>query len=195
MPRFVSLSLTCAVALCLAACDRETPETAQQQENSAASKQSDAGGSELAGEVDRSFAGSDLPDFTFQTPAGESLSLASLKGTPVLLNLWATWCAPCVVEMPMLDELAADYDGELRVLTVSQDMKGAELVEPFFAKGGYKNIEPWLDPQNDLGFHFGAGAVLPTTVLYDAQGKEVLRVVGGYEWNGEEARALVEEAL
>ena len=119
-----------------------------------------------------------MPAMTVSDPAGRTLDLAALRGTPVLLNLWATWCAPCVKEMPLLDALAGEYDGRLRVLTVSQDMQGAAVVEPFFATGGYARLEPWMDPDNELGFTLGGG-VMPTTVLYDAAGEEVWRVQGG----------------
>ena len=130
----------------------------------------------------------------FDGPDGLT-SVSAIDAPLTVLNFWATWCAPCVHEMPMLDELANEMDGELRVVTVSQDMKGAEMVEPFFAKGGYTKLEPWLDPKNDLMFGLEDTNVLPTTILYDADGKEVLRVVGGYAWNGAEAKGLVEEAL
>ncbi|MFZ9396664.1 MAG: TlpA family protein disulfide reductase [Erythrobacter sp.] len=184
------LSLTVlASALLLAACDSGAEGEAQQQEQLGAPKQ------ELTGEIDRSFAGELIPAVTVTDPVGRTLDLGALKGQPVLLNLWATWCAPCVVEMPMLDELAALKDGELRVVTVSQDMRGAEVVEPFFAERGFTRLEPWLDPENNLAASYGGGGVMPLTVLYDASGKEVLRVAGGYHWNSEDALAAIEEAL
>ncbi|MEH6723290.1 MAG: TlpA disulfide reductase family protein [Qipengyuania sp.] len=135
-----------------------------------------------------------MPAMTVSDPAGRTLDLAALRGTPVLLNLWATWCAPCVKEMPLLDALAGEYDGPLRVLTVSQDMQGAAVVEPFFSTGGYAMLEPWMDPDNELGFTLGGG-VMPTTVLYDAAGEEVWRVQGEYDWSGEEARAAIDAAI
>lgn len=142
---------------------------------------------------DRSHAGSEMPDFTVGDPAGGKLRLPDLKGTPVLVNLWATWCAPCVTEMPLLDGLAGDMAGKLRVVTVSQDMQGAERVAPFFAEKKFAHLEPWLDPENDLAFHYG-GANLPLSVLYDAKGREVWRIAGDLDWSGEKARALVAEA-
>lgn len=135
-----------------------------------------------------------MPAVNVTDPAGRSLNLGALQGTPVLLNLWATWCAPCVKEMPLLDAIAGEYDGRLRVLTVSQDMQGADKVAPFFAQGGFAHLEPWMDPGNDLGFAVGGG-VMPTTVLYDATGREVWRVQGDYDWSGEEARAAIDAAI
>ncbi|WP_379922199.1 TlpA family protein disulfide reductase [Erythrobacter sp. R86502] len=142
----------------------------------------------------RQFAGTPIPDLQFSDPAGATLDLAATDG-PVLLNLWATWCAPCVKEMPQLDALAATLDGEVRVLTVSQDLRGAEVVEPFFVKGGYARLEPWLDPDAVLSAQFTPEGALPLTILYDARGREVLRVVGGYEWDTPAAAAMVRGAL
>ena len=182
------LSLTVpALALFLVACDSGADAPAQQQAELSGEKEG------LTGEIDRSFAGELMPAMNVTDPEGNELNLGALQGTPVLLNLWATWCAPCVVEMPMLDNLADQMDGELRVVTVSQDLRGAEMVEPFFAEKGYRNLEPWLDTENDLGFAYGG--VMPTTVLFDANGQELFRVLGGYHWDSEEARAAIAEAI
>lgn len=191
MPRFALFPLTLALAFAVAGCDRESTPPAQPQENSGADK-----ASELTGKLDRGHAGAALPAVTVADPSGATLDLASLAGTPVLLNLWATWCAPCVTEMPMLDALAGEQSGKLRVLTVSQDLQGAEAVEPFFAERKFAHLEPWLDPETALSAAFAdGGGVLPTTVLYGADGKEIWRVVGGYDWTSPAARALVAEAL
>ena len=142
----------------------------------------------------RQFAGTPIPDLQLRDPAGEELDLGAQDG-PVLLNLWATWCGPCVKEMPQLDALAAELEGEVRVITVSQDIRGAEVVVPFFAKGGYQRLEPWLDPDAALSAQFTPEGALPLTILFDATGKEVLRVAGGYDWGSPEAAALVRDAL
>ncbi|KPP86642.1 MAG: putative thioredoxin [Erythrobacteraceae bacterium HL-111] len=187
------------MVLALGGCDRAQEGSAQPGSAPQADDEAGAGapGAEqpLAGEVSRAEAGAPLPDFTVTDPDGNALDLASLGGEPVLLNLWATWCAPCVVEMPMLDALAEETAGELRVVTVSQDIRGAEQVEPFFAERGFRKLEPWLDPDSELAVRMSEGGQLPLTVLYDASGREVLRVAGGYEWDSAEARALIAEAL
>ncbi len=197
MPRFsaVSVPLTLVIALLLAGCDRQSEEPAQPQENSAAQKAGDGEAEKLTGTLDRSHAGSPIPDIEVSDAAGTRLSLQDTSGKPVLLNLWATWCAPCVVEMPLLDGLAGELGGDVQVLTVSEDMQGAEVVGPFFEQKGYRNLPQWLDPKNDLAFAFGGGAALPLTILYDSEGKELWRVVGGYDWGSAEARALIGEAL
>jgi len=182
-------SLTLAIlALLLAGCDREAPGTAQEQGELADAK---AG---LAGEIDRSRAGELMPAARVVDPGGRELNLGALQGTPVLLNLWATWCAPCVVEMPQLDELAGELDGAVRVVTVSQDLRGAERVGPFFAERGFAHLEPWLDPNNELGFKVESDN-LPTTILYDESGREVWRIAGEYDWSGAAAREAVVEGL
>ena len=135
-----------------------------------------------------------MPALNVSDPSGASLNLGALQGEPVLLNLWATWCAPCVKEMPLLDALADDYEGRLRVVTVSQDMGDPARVSAFFERGGYRHLQPWIDREAALGFALG-DTVLPTTVLYDASGQEVWRVRGDFDWAGEEARSAIDTAL
>ncbi|GMM93221.1 hypothetical protein MTsN3n11_15230 [Qipengyuania sp. MTN3-11] len=139
-------------------------------------------------------AGELMPAVNLDSARGEVLNLGALQGTPVLLNLWATWCAPCVKEMPLLDDLAVDMDGEIRVVTASQDLGDRQKVVDFFAERDFELIEPWLDPQNRLMEGLGVD-VLPTTILYDALGQEVWRITGDYDWSSPEARAAVEEAI
>ena len=184
-----AIGLALVLALPLAGCDRESGTEAQPQAQNSAAAPSDK-----PNPVSRQFAGEGLPDFTTKDPSGKSLNLASLKGQSVLLNLWATWCAPCKAEMPVLDAIAGANAGKLRVVTVSQDMKGAELVAPYFAEAKFKHLEPWLDTGSDLSFSNGV-TDMPTTFLYDANGKEVARVTGAFDWEGEEAQALIAEAM
>jgi thiol-disulfide isomerase/thioredoxin len=193
MPRLPLLSLTLFVALLAGACDRQSAGEAQQQENSGGAK-ADSGAGDLTGILDRSHAGEAIPDVALADPSGASLELSETGGKPVLLNLWATWCAPCVTEMPLLDGLAGELGDEVRVMTVSEDLKGAELVAPFFAEKKFANLPQWMDTENNLAIAFG-GASLPLTVLYDAGGKEVWRVIGGFDWSSAEARGLVDEGL
>jgi thiol-disulfide isomerase/thioredoxin len=185
MPRFPLFSLTAAFALVLAGCDRESAEPAQPE--------GAASGEALTGKVDRSFAGEAMPAIELIDTMGGTLALASLKGKPVLVNLWATWCVPCVTEMPLLDELAGELGEEVKVLTVSEDIQGAEKVVPFFADRELRHLPQWLDPENALPPAYGV-ASLPLTVLYDAEGKEVWRVAGGFDWSSAEARELITEA-
>lgn len=175
-----------ALAFCLlvGGCDRQSAAPAQPEASGKAA------GSE-AGVLDRTRKGSELPDFTLRDGSGKELQLKRLRGEPLLINLWATWCAPCVAELPALDRLA--QRGRIRVLTVSQDMGQPEKVAAFLRQRGVTRLEPWLDPANDLAFHYGA-QTLPSSIVYDAQGREVWRVSGPLEWDGAEAARLLSEA-
>jgi thiol-disulfide isomerase/thioredoxin len=148
---------------------------------------------EAAGILDRSHQGEAASDLQFIDPAGKPVTIAAFAGKPVLLNLWATWCAPCVAEMPTLDELAARLDGKLIVLAVSQDLEGAAKVDPFFKNAQFRQLQPYRDPQAALSIAYQSN--LPTTILYDANGREIWRMLGGQNWASDTATALVDEAL
>lgn len=178
--------------LAVGACDRQSPPTPQG--NVSAPAPPPSASAKPAGVLDIAQRGAAMPGDAFVTPGGKKATLADFKGAPLLVNLWATWCGPCVEEMPSLDRLAARTGGKLKVLTVSQDRKGGEAVAPWWATRGFKKIEPYLDPESNLGFAIGGG-MLPTTVLYDAEGKEVWRVVGGMDWDGPRAKMLLAKYL
>ncbi|MEA3032818.1 MAG: hypothetical protein QOH86_834 [Sphingomonadales bacterium] len=147
-----------------------------------------------AGKVDRSHAGKPGPQTEFLDPDGQSTSLAELEGKPLLVNLWATWCAPCVQEMPTLDKLAAAEGGKLQVVAISQDMGGPDKVDAFFAKQRFTTLEAYRDPKMQLMTDLGV-EVLPTTILFDAEGREQWRVTGQLDWQGAEAAALLKAAF
>ena len=181
-----------ALALALAACGQPSPET-----NASSPDQPGWSGppqGPAIGRLDRSKAGQAAPATVFEDPDGAPASLADFRGKPVLLNLWATWCAPCIAEMPTLDKVAAREADRLHVLTVSQDLDGREKVNAFFAKQGYRTLETWLDPQMALMNALKADT-LPTTILYDSQGREVWRVIGMEEWESGRAGLLIGEGL
>ena len=175
-------------SLLIAGCDRQSEP--QPQANVAAAEPK---APELTGKLDIEQRGTAAPKDSFSDPDGKPVTLAAFKGKPVLVNLWATWCGPCVREMPTLDGIAERAGDKLKVLTVSQDREGVDIA-PTFAKGGFKHLERYRDPENKLGFAFNTG-MLPTTVLYDADGKEVWRVVGAMDWNGPRANTLLAEFL
>jgi thiol-disulfide isomerase/thioredoxin len=177
--------------LALAACDGTGAET----ESTGPDQPGWAGPKEAAptGRLDRSHFGTIAPAQAFEDPEGAPVSLADFRGRPVLLNLWATWCGPCVVEMPTLDALAGREGERLQVLTVSQDLDGRDKVEAFFARKGYRNLETWLDPQMALMAALRVDT-LPTTILYDAKGRELWRVTGMEDWESGRAALLLREA-
>ncbi|WP_340264623.1 TlpA family protein disulfide reductase [Sphingobium mellinum] len=188
----------------LAACDRQSPPPGQGQANSSAQAPAASGEAKtppasgkgtFSYTLDRSRVGTPAPDFSFAGPDGQDVTLKDFAGKPVLVNLWATWCAPCVAEMPTLDAVAQAYGAKgLAVLTISQDSQGESVVGPFFKKHRLAHLKGWIDPENQFGFHYATG-MLPTTLLYDRDGKEVARVIGAMDWNSREGRDLIETAL
>jgi thiol-disulfide isomerase/thioredoxin len=191
MSRLPLLSLTLPIVLLVAGCDRQSAENSQPKETAAPATAVGEDEAALNGTLDRSHAGEPLPDATIEGANGVKLSLAKLKGGPVLINLWATWCAPCVKEMPTLDRLAAE-PGMPRILAISEDLKGAAAVNPFLAEHQFLHLQTWLDPQANLSLGYGGN--LPTTALYGKDGMEIWRMMGGYDWSSEEAKKLIAEA-
>lgn len=179
--------IACLSVLLLTACDRAGDDTAQPAQPAQTAQDSVP---LPGGVIDTRYAGTSLPEVVVSNAAGAKLDLGIIEG-PVLLNLWATWCAPCVVEMPQLDALAGALEGEIRVITVSQDLRGGEVVEPFFAARSFASLESWIDPETTLSAQFSESGQLPLTVLFDASGREVWRVAGAYEWDGAKAIAEV----
>ncbi|WP_338419513.1 TlpA family protein disulfide reductase [Sphingomonas suaedae] len=190
-----TIALLLITGLGIAGCDK--PKAPDPQATATVAAESTAGAEasdepERVGTLDRSKKGQAAPDFAFLDPSGKQVTLAAFRGKPLLLNLWATWCAPCVREMPTLDRLAVREGEKLQVLVVSQDLEGAEKVTPFFEKAKFAALQPYLDP--GVKFSTGYGVNLPTTILYDAEGKEMWRVSGDMDWDGETAAAWIAEA-
>lgn len=144
--------------------------------------------------INTSYKGQEAPAMPFIGPDGGPATLTKFRGKPLLVNLWATWCAPCVAEMPELDKLATREKGRLQVIVVSQDMQGKKVVDPYFAKAKFTMLQPYLDKDNVLPLALKS-ETLPTTVFYDAGGKELWRVYGALDWNGARASALLKEAI
>lgn len=126
-------------------------------------------------------AGKPAPGAAFADRAGRGHRVGGFKG-PVLVNLWASWCAPCIAELPALDRLAARTRGRLTVLAVGQDLAGWRAADKVFAPGKFPALTPYLDKENALPIALGA-AGLPMSILYDARGREVWRIAGPVEWD------------
>ena len=136
-----------------------------------------------------------VPDTAFLTADGGETTLAAFRGRTVLLNFWATWCAPCVREMPSLDRLQARLKGEgLEVVAVSEDFAGIDLVQPFFKRLKLETLEIFLDDRGALAKAFGI-AGLPTTLLIDRAGRMVGGLEGPAEWDSDDAVALIRHYL
>jgi thiol-disulfide isomerase/thioredoxin len=119
---------------------------------------------------------------TFQDGDGAVRRLADYAGRGLVVNLWATWCVPCVVEMPELQELAHKVAGDgILVLPLSSDRGGAEVVRRFYANNGITGLPVLLDPRGEAARAWGSRG-LPTTLVIDRQGREVGRVEGAIDW-------------
>lgn len=159
------------------------------------SGQPEAAGPPLEGPLAGNFTLLDEPVPAPQVPVkdqfGKILRLADFKGEVVLVNFWATWCSPCVYEMPSLNRLQADLGpAGLTVMAVSVDRQGLSLVEGFYKSYALANLGIFLDPDGELAGEFGVRG-LPTSYLIDRQGRLVGGLQGSLEWDSPEAKALL----
>ena len=120
----------------------------------------------------------------FQDGDGMPRTLGDYAGRGLVVNLWATWCVPCVAEMPELQELARQVAGDgILVLPLSSDRGGAEVVRRFYAANRIDALPVLLDPRGEAARAWGSRG-LPTTLLIDRQGRERGRVEGAIDWAG-----------
>ncbi|WP_419728461.1 TlpA disulfide reductase family protein [Lichenicola sp.] len=145
--------------------------------------------------VIKSHAPTVLPAISFMSADGGAHTLEQYRGHGVVLNLWATWCVPCVSEMPALDALARTLaPAGIQVLTVSLDRGGADAVRPFYAAHGIHTLPMLLDPHSTILAALGLDGI-PTTLLVNAGGMEVARLQGPVDWASPEAAALIGHLL
>jgi thiol-disulfide isomerase/thioredoxin len=135
------------------------------------------------------------PATPFKDMADADKTLADFKGKVLIVNFWATWCAPCVKEMPMLEALQAKLGGPgFQVLAVSQDREGAQIAKPFIEVQKWKNAAFFTESPG----HFARDANLrglPTSLLIDKQGREVARVEGEANWLAPEVEQRVKALM
>ena len=133
---------------------------------------------------------SPIPDISFTGADGRALTLEDFRGKVVLLNIWATWCPPCVREMPTLDRLQARLGGpRFEVVALSQDRGGLTLVSRFFERLKLNHLEIYIDRTGRSRVALGVSG-LPTTILIDRDGNEVGRMIGPAEWDSDAAVAV-----
>ena len=136
-----------------------------------------------------------LPEISFLDIKGQKLTLADFYGKIVLVNLWATWCAPCRHEMPSLDRLQGLLSSEdFTVLALSQDRKGIEVVIEFLEDTGVSHLGVYIDPTARSARKLGIIG-LPTTLLLDRDGLIIGRLVGTAEWDSDDALRLVKTII
>lgn len=147
------------------------------------------------------------PDFAFEGPDGKMVKLADFKGKVTVVNMWATWCAPCKTEMPTLGKLAAAYAAQpVAVVAISTDEADTSKYPGDTPQSAIARAKEELAKSPPLAFYHSPGldmtfkfnppvAGLPTTIIYDKDGVERGRLSGGAEWDSPEARALIDSLL
>jgi thiol-disulfide isomerase/thioredoxin len=137
----------------------------------------------------------ELPGVTFSDATGRPVALADFTGKVVLLNLWATWCPPCVRELPSLDRLADRLAGEsFAVVTLALDSGGAAVAAPYFERLGIEHLTLYVDPARAIGEAL-PDDVLPASYFLDRQGR-VVRFLRSYvDWDDPRADALVADLV
>jgi thiol-disulfide isomerase/thioredoxin len=140
-----------------------------------------------------------LPDLAFTAADGTPRTLADYRGRTVLVNLWATWCAPCRQEMPALDQLQATLGGaDFEVVAINIDTRNLEKPKAWLKEAGVERLAYYSDPDakvfQDLK-RVGKAVGMPTTLLVDPQGCELALINGPAEWASEDALKLVRAAL
>lgn len=136
-----------------------------------------------------------LAGLRFTDGSGATRTLADFAGEVVVLNLWATWCAPCVVEMPTLDALQAAYDDKgVEVIALSIDRGGIAEVAPFYDRLGLDDLDLYADPSGNAVRPLGIVG-LPATLILGPDGREIARLIGPAHWDGPAARAVIDHIL
>ena len=132
----------------------------------------------------------------FQDAEGNPVTVAeAARKRGVVINFWATWCAPCIKEMPELDALKKTLAADgIDVIALSQDRGGLAKVAPFFKKQGYANLDIHLDPKSAFGRAYKIRG-LPTTIIFDRDGRELGRLEGIAEWNATEVVDFIRACL
>jgi thiol-disulfide isomerase/thioredoxin len=130
------------------------------------------------------------PALAFTTRDGASKQLSDFKGKLVLVNLWATWCGPCVEEMPSLDRLQAQLGDKLTILAISEDRQGETVVAPFLQKNGIQHLAIFLDPKAAATNAFAAQG-LPSSYLIARDGTIIGKEEGGATWDDPAMRATL----
>jgi peroxiredoxin len=134
------------------------------------------------------------PEFTLPGLDGQMVSLSDYRGKVVVVNIWATWCPPCVDEMPSLEKLYREFkDQNFAILAVSIDSEGIEAVAPFMKKNGL-TFPALLDPQLTIRTTYKTTGV-PETFIIDKKGILVKKVIGPLDWAGPEVRRFIRRLL
>ena len=134
------------------------------------------------------------PAISLADSSGHTIELSDLRGKPVIVNLWATWCEPCLREMPSLERVQSRFGERIAVLAVSEDRGGDKTVDPFIAKLGLKSVKIYIDPKSEVGHAFVVRG-LPTSLLIDRNGMVIGRIEGAAEWDSPKILGVLQPLL
>lgn len=124
-----------------------------------------------------------MPELRFEDGAGKPHTLADFRGKLVVLNVWATWCAPCREEMPALDRLQSELGGPgFEVVALSVDQQGPQIARRFLGEIGVKSLALYIDPSASAAFKLDTPG-LPVSLLLDRNGREIGRHLGPAKWD------------
>ncbi|WP_343080784.1 TlpA disulfide reductase family protein [Ostreiculturibacter nitratireducens] len=137
----------------------------------------------------------EVADTVFYDIEDAEFRLSDWRGKVVLVNFWATWCAPCREEMPSLDRLQAEFGGEdFAVITIATGRNPIPAMKRFFEETGVENLPLYRDPRQALARETAVMG-LPVSILLDRQGREVARLMGDAQWDTPEAKAVIEALI
>jgi len=134
-------------------------------------------------------------DVAFLAPDGSSLTLAAFEGKYIVLNFWATWCAPCRKEMPELSALQTEMGSdEFSVVIIATGPNPAHSIARFMAEIEVDNLPIYTDLSAELSRDFGVLG-LPNTLILNPQGEEIGRMQGAADWSSESAQLIISTLL
>ncbi len=136
-----------------------------------------------------------IPAVKFTGPDGAKIDLQTLRGEPMIVNIWATWCAPCIAELPSLNQMSRDYAGRLKVIAISVDRDAGDA-QAFLDKISAGSLPLYHDNTFAIASKDGLAANgIPLTVMYNAGGREIARVQGEADWQSPEAERFLDYFL
>lgn len=134
------------------------------------------------------------PQMTFVTASGGEMRLPDFRGQTILVNVWATWCVPCVAEIPSLNKLQAQRGrSDFTVIAISMD-RHIDDAKAFYKKANINNLALYHDPTYSISTKFGVQAI-PISIFYGPSGQEIARIAGDIDWQSAETNALLEAIL
>lgn len=136
---------------------------------------------------------SPAPDLKFTDASGKPLSLAGYRGSGLVVNIWATWCGPCVAELPTFAAISQSLArNKILILPISVDLDGAKAVRPFYASHDIRDLPVLLDPDGSATGVLNAEGI-PVTIIINPEGQLVGRLDGSANWNSAPTLALVRQ--